>query len=168
MENVHPQFSIVKTFNASKKAVFEAFSSSEALAEWWGPVEAPIDVIKLDFKPGGIFHYRMNGKTVNYGVFNYREINEPDNITWINSFADENAVIIKPPFPGIDFPKEILNTITLDEHDGVTTLTLTAQPVNATEEEAKTFYQFAESMQNGFGGTFNQLANYLTKTGLAG
>jgi uncharacterized protein YndB with AHSA1/START domain len=56
MATVKEQFSITRTFNASKQQVFDAFSHAEALAQWWGPVNMPIDVIKLDFRPQGIFH----------------------------------------------------------------------------------------------------------------
>ena len=64
---------------------------------------------------------------------------------------------------GIDFPKEIYNILTLDEKEGVTTLTLTGWPVNATENEEKTYYSFLDNMQNGFNGTLNQLEKYLQK-----
>jgi len=167
MQTVNQPFTIAKTFKATKQQVFDAFASAEALAEWWGPVEAPIEVIKLDFRPGGIFHYKMKGQFTAYGIFNYKEINEPDSISWINSFADEHAQIIKPPFPGLDVPREILNEVTLEETDGVTTLTLNSTPVNATAAEIDTFNAITESMQKGFSGTFGQLEKYLENRGEA-
>ena len=163
METTKQEFSIARAFNAPKELVFQAFSTAEALGEWWGPVEAPIDVIKLDFNVGGIFHYKMKGKHISYGVFRFKEIDEPNSITWINSFADENGEIIKPPFKDFDLTKEILNKITLDEKDGVTTLTLVSIPINASENEIATFNAITESMQQGYGGTLNQLDNYLKK-----
>ena len=53
--------------------------------------------------------------------------------------------------------------MTLTEHEGKTTLTLRGGPINATEEERKTFEGFREFMQKGFGGTFDQLDEYLVK-----
>lgn len=158
-----PVFTITRTLAASKQTVFDAFSNADALAQWWGPVEAPIDVVSLDFRPGGIFHYRMKGPQVSYGIFRYIDINEPDSIEWVNSFANEKAEIIKAPFEGIDFPKEMLVTIHLTETDGITTLLLTSQPLNATENETSTFVAMTSSMEQGFGGTFRQLENYLQK-----
>lgn len=154
-------FTITRTLAASKQTVFDAFSKADALALWWGPVEAPIDVVSLDFRPGGIFHYRMKGQQVSYGIFRYIAIREPDSIEWVNSFANEKAEIIKAPFEGIDFPKEMLVTIHLTETDGITTLVLTSKPLNATENETKTFNAMTSSMEQGFGGTFRQLENYL-------
>jgi uncharacterized protein YndB with AHSA1/START domain len=157
------EFILTKIFNASKEMVFDSFASAEALAQWWGPVEAPIDVVSLDFRPEGIFHYRMKGTHMSYGIFRYKKIERPNSLTWINSFADENGAIIKPPFKDFDLPKEILNSITLTEEEGVTTLILKSEPINASESETNCFYSITESMEQGFGGTFNQLVNYLNK-----
>ena len=156
-------FTLNRTFNASKEMIFDAFATAEALAQWWGPVEAPIDVVSLDFRPEGIFHYKMKGTHISYGIFRYKKMERPDNITWINSFADENGAIIKPPFKDFDLPKEILNTITLTETDGITTLVLKSEPINASESEINCFYSITEGMEQGFGGTLNQLADYLNK-----
>lgn len=161
MDTSKQKLSLTKTFNAPKLMVFEAFSNPEALAKWWGPVEAPIDVMKLDFKVGGSFHYKMKGKQINYGIFKYKEIDKPNSITWINSFANEKGEIIKPPFEGMDVPREILCKITLTEKDGITTLLLQSEPVNASESEISTFAAITEGMEKGFGGTFNQLDHYL-------
>ncbi len=161
MDKSKQKLSITKTLNVPKQMVFEAFSNPEALAKWWGPVEAPIDVMKLEFKVGGFFHYKMNGHQVNYGIMNYKEIDKPNSITWINSFANEKGEIIKPPFEGLDVPREILCKITLTEKEGVTTLLLQSEPYNASEAEINTFIAIYEGMEQGFGGTFRQLEEYL-------
>ena len=59
------------------------------------------------------------------------------------------------------WPLEVLNTWTLAEHTGKTTLTLRGRPVNATETEQQTFTQGHTSMEMGFKGTMDQLAEYL-------
>ncbi len=161
MSTSHPSFSLSRTFRAPKELVFEAFANEAALAKWWGPVEAPIDVISLDFRPGGTFHYKMKGQQVNYGIFHYREIRRPDSITWVNSFANEKGEIIRPPFEGMDVPKEMLVRISLSEKDGITTLDLFSEPINASASEASTFRGMTDSMRQGFGGTMSQLESYL-------
>jgi uncharacterized protein YndB with AHSA1/START domain len=154
-------FSLTRKFNAPKQLVFQAFTSADALAKWWGPAGTTITVLKLEFKPNGIFHYKTEGmgKTM-YGIFRYIKIVEPDMIEWINSFSNERAEVCPAPFD-IKFPNEILNHLTLEEENGVTTLQLTGHPVNASPEEEKSYYSLFESMQKGFGGTFNQLEEYL-------
>ena len=61
------------------------------------------------------------------------------------------------------WPLEVLNTMTLSEHDGRTTLTIRGAPINAADEERKTFQAGRESMKHGFTGTFDQLADHLAK-----
>lgn len=157
------KFTITRTFDASKEDVFNAFASAEALTEWWGPVEAPIDVIQLDFRAGGKFHYRMNGAMVYYGVFHYQQIIPHDSIVWINSFANEAGEVIKAPFPGLDFPLEVLNTLTLEQKGSQTVLTLVSEPYNSTESETAAFNAIRDNMQQGFTGTLNQLEAFLKK-----
>lgn len=156
-------FTLTRTFNAPRQRVFDAFTHADALAQWWGPVEAPIDVIKLDFRIDGVFHYKMKGQQISYGLFKYKEIDRPRSITWINSFANEHGEIIKPPFKDLDIPQEILNKITLTEENGITTLFLSSEPMNASSNEIDTFNAINESMQQGYGGTFDQLEDYLNK-----
>lgn len=152
---------IVRKFNAPKSLVFSAFTTAEALAAWWGPKGMPITVHKLDFKPGGIFHYKMEGNgQVMWGVFHYGNIVEPDMIEFVNSFSDEEGNICKAPFP-IDFPLEIFNRLTLEEENGVTTLTLKGHPINATAAQEETYRSMLSSMEQGFGGTMDQLESYL-------
>jgi uncharacterized protein YndB with AHSA1/START domain len=57
----------------------------------------------------------------------------------------------------------MLNTVTLSEQSGRTTITLAATSINATEEERKTFRDGFDSMRQGWGGTMDQLTAYLAK-----
>lgn len=47
---------------------------------------------------------------------------------------------------------------------GKTTLTMQGGPINSTEEERKTFEAMGNNIQQGFAGTFNQLADYLARS----
>jgi hypothetical protein len=153
---------IVRKINASKEMVFNAFAEAEALSAWWGPKGMPITVHKLDFRNGGVFHYKMEGNgQIMWGIFHYKNIIEPDMIEFVNSFSDEGGNICKAPFP-IDFPLEIFNRLTLEENNGVTTLTLKGHPINATAEQEETYRSMFTSMQHGFGATMDQLEAYLT------
>jgi len=97
-----------------------------------------------------------------WGKFNYLEIIEPEKIVFTNSFSDKDANTVRAPFSN-DFPMEIKNTLTLSEHEGKTTVLLKGGPVNATEAEMNFFTNMFSSMQQGFGGTFDQLDEYLSK-----
>jgi uncharacterized protein YndB with AHSA1/START domain len=157
---------ITRVFNAPRDKVWHAWSDAASLAKWWGPKGSTLRVIKLDFNPGGIFHYAMEFQPGHpmYGRFIYREIAAPERLVFVSSFSDEMGGITRAPFPQIrdTWPLEILNTVTLTESEGGTTLTLRGGPIDPTEAEAKTYAGMFESMRQGFGGTFDQLDAYLS------
>ena len=162
------EFVISRVFDAPRELVWKAWTEAERLALWWGPKGSKIRVIKLDVRPGGIFHYAMQFKPGHdiFGRFIYREIVAPERIVFVNSFSDAEGGITRAPFPqlGGTWPLEVLNNMTLTEQAGRTTLSLRGSPINATDEEYKTFTSMFDSMRQGFGGTFDQLTEYLAKT----
>jgi uncharacterized protein YndB with AHSA1/START domain len=156
------EFIVTRVFDAPRELVWKACTESERLAQWWGPKGFAISVRKLDLRPGGVFHYSMrtpDGREM-WGKFVYREIVKPERIVFVNSFSDEKGGVTRNPWLA-DWPLEVLNTQTFAEHEGKTTLTLRGGPINASEAERKTFEAGFGSMQKGFAGTFDQLAEYL-------
>lgn len=155
------EFQLSYVFNTTSENVFNAFGNADALNAWWGPVECENTVISLDFRKGGIFHFKMEmeGQT-NYGRFLFGNIRPYDLIEFTNAFADENANVIKAPFD-MEIPDEIFYRITLTESNGQTELHLTGQPVNATAAQQAGFNSINESMQQGFAATFDMLKAYL-------
>jgi uncharacterized protein YndB with AHSA1/START domain len=159
MSESDKEFTITKVLNAPRDLVFQAWTEERHLARWWGPKGLSLSVAKLDVRPGGTFHYRMQTSEghVMWGKFVYREIVAPERIVFVNSFSDAEGNIIPPPFED-PWPTEIVNTVTLTEENGRTTVTLRAVPIRATEEEVRVFVAGFESMTQGYGGTFEQLA----------
>jgi uncharacterized protein YndB with AHSA1/START domain len=155
---------ITRVFDAPRGLVFKAWAEAERLVQWWGPKGFDVKVSQLDFRPGGIFHYGISLPDGNemWGKFVYHEITEPERIVFVSSFSDKDGGITRAPFSQA-WPLEVLNELTLTERDGKTTLTLRGGPINATDEEYKTFESAFGSMQQGFGGTFDQLDEYLAK-----
>ncbi|MEQ8811471.1 MAG: SRPBCC domain-containing protein [Imperialibacter sp.] len=148
-------------FNAPKELVFNAFSTAEALNEWWGPVETKNSAISLDFRPGGVFHFKMdfNGN-VNYARFLFKTIEPYDLLEFSNAFADEQANPIPAPFD-VTLPVEIFYRLRFSERNGKTTIDLTGEPINANQAEIDGFVAINESMEQGFGATFDKLGAYL-------
>jgi uncharacterized protein YndB with AHSA1/START domain len=145
--------------------VWQAWTEPERLAQWWGPKGATIRVAKHELRPGGIFHYAMQfqpGRDI-WGRFIYREIAAPERLVFVSSFSDADGGITRPPFPqlGDDWPMEILNTLAFAGRGGRTTLTLRGCPINANEEGRKAYASMIGSMQHGYAGTFDKLAEHL-------
>jgi uncharacterized protein YndB with AHSA1/START domain len=158
---------ITRVFDAPRDRVWKAWTEADRLEHWWGPKGCKLRVVKLDLRPGGMFHYAMEFQPGNpmYGRFIYREIAAPERLVFVTSFSDENGGITRPPFPQIrdTFPPEILNTVTFAEAGGKTTVTLRGGPIDPTEAEMQTYAGMFDSMRQGFGGTFEQLDAYLAK-----
>ena len=153
---------IIHEFDAPKEMVFDAFSTAEALNEWWGPVETRNSVLSLDFRTGGIFHYKMekDGK-VSYGRFVFGKIQPHDLLEFTVAFADEKANVVKAPFD-MEFPREIFYRLMFSEQNGKTIISLIGNPVNATHDEEEVFTAIEADMQRGFASTFNQLEQYIS------
>jgi uncharacterized protein YndB with AHSA1/START domain len=158
------EFVISRAFNAPRRLVWQAWTEAERLAQWWGPKGCAIRVLKLDVRPGGVFHYAMQFQPGHemFGIFVYRDIAAPERLVFVNSFADAQGGVTRAPFSPT-WPLEVLNELTLAEQAGMTTLTLRGGPINATHEERRTFAGMFDSMRQGFAGTFDQLAVHLAK-----
>ncbi len=161
-------FTISRTFDAPRDKVWKAWTEAESLQKWWGPKGSTIRVLKLDFRPDGIFHYSMEFQPGHpmYGRFIYREIVAPEKIVFVNSFSDAAGGITRAPFPqlGGKWPLEVLNNVTFTEQDGKTTVSLRGGPINANADEIAAYVSMFDSMRGGFTGSFDQLADYLANT----
>lgn len=154
-------FVVSRVIKAPRARVWRAYSEAEQLAKWWGPKGADIRVLKLDFRPGGMFHYAMEfqpGHPI-YGRFVYGLIQEPERLEYISGFSDESGSLTRAPFPQLrdSFPLELHNVVTFEEKDGATIVTGRSTPINATAAEVKTFIGMFDSMRGGFAGTFDKL-----------
>lgn len=152
---------ITRTLNAPVALVFKAWTDKQALAQWWGPQGSAVTVKEFDLSPGGSFHYHLSSAHGEmWGIFKFREIMPPGKLVFVSSFSDEDGNLTRGQFFP-NWPLEILNTLTLEETDGKTLLTLKAEPINAADDEIKVFTNLHQSMQQGYAGTFIQLENYL-------
>jgi uncharacterized protein YndB with AHSA1/START domain len=161
------EFSISRTFDAPLRLVWDVCTQADQLAKWWGPKGFIMRACELDFRLGGMFHYGMEAPPgspmaggVMWGKFVYREIIKPRLIIFVSSFSDEHGGITRHPMMP-SFPAEVLNEETFTEEGGKTTIHLRGHPINASEAEMKIFRDMFPSMRQGFGGTFDQLTEYL-------
>lgn len=155
---------ITREFDAPRELVWKAFTEPERLKEWWGPKGFTMVTNKVDLKPGGLYHYCMKSPQGDemWGKLVYVEIKPPEHLEYIVSFSDENGNIKRHPLSKT-WPLEVTNILTLKEHNGKTTLTLRGFPVNASDEEIKTFKDGFASVKQGTKGMFDQLDEYLEK-----
>lgn len=102
---------ITRRFEAPRPLVWDALTTPRHLLRWWGPDWHPLVRCELDLRPGGAWRYvsrDAQGNELSWrGV--YREVVLHDRIVSTEIFE---------PFP----EAESVTTMTLVEHDGVTTL----------------------------------------------
>jgi uncharacterized protein YndB with AHSA1/START domain len=113
------QILITRDFDAPKHLVYEAWTTPDLVRRWWHAKRGEITVCEIDLRVGGTWRYVMiaqNGQEVGFhGEF--REIVPTERI--VSTEVYEGA-------PG-GGEEGTLNTLTLAEHDGRTTLTVLVQ-----------------------------------------
>ena len=155
-------FIISREFNAPRDLVWKAWTERDRLMQWMGPKGTKMTQAKMDLRPGGTFHYCLqtpDGGEM-WGKWTFREVTPTTKIILVQNFSDAQGNITRHPMAPL-FPANNLSTTTLAEKDGKTTVTIRWEPTDATEEEIQFFNGMHESMTGGWGGTFEQLAEYL-------
>ena len=158
------EFVISRTLNAPRDKVWRAWTEREELMKWFGPKGVTIPVANMDLRPGGEFHYcmRMPDGHDMWGKWTFREIDAPKKLVLISTFSDAQGGITRHPMAA-DWPLETLSTTTFEVQDEQTLLTIRWSPWNASEVEIKKFAESHAGMQQGWGGTFEQLTAYLAE-----
>jgi uncharacterized protein YndB with AHSA1/START domain len=156
------EFVISRVLNAKQDKVWKAWTEREKLMQWFGPKGVTISVATMDFRPGGVFHYcmRMPDNSEMWGKWTYREIEPPNKLVLISSFSDAQGGITRHPLAA-DWPLETLSTTTFAAQGDKTLLTINWSPWNATEAEIRKFAESHAGMEQGWGGTFEQLTAWL-------
>jgi len=119
---------IERMFDAPRERVFEAWMRPEQLAQWYAPRGCTIDILKLDTRPGGRFHWCIRNPSFGdcWCVGVYKEIVRPERIIFTLATADSEGNEIEPAQAGHDprWPRESLVKVTLEDVRGSTRLTL--------------------------------------------
>lgn len=158
-------FVISRVLDAPRDRVWQAWTEAEHLKHWWGPKGFTVTSLKIDLRPGGTMHYclRMPDGKEMWGKFVYREIVKPERLVWINSFSDKDGgTTVHPMSP--DWPREMHTLVRFEDQGNKTRVTVQWTPVDgSTETERKTFEAGRGSMNQGWSGTFEQFAAYLSR-----
>ena len=159
-------FVISRTFDASREMVWKAWTEPERFQQWFGPKGSIVSEVKMDLKLEGIGHCCVctpDGREM-WGKFIYREIAPSERLVYVQHFSNREGSVTRHPLVPT-WPLQMLTTVTFAEQNGKTTLTVQWTPLNPTDEERKTFDSAHENMKQGWGGSFEQLAGCLEKTG---
>jgi uncharacterized protein YndB with AHSA1/START domain len=108
---------VVRKFNAPRRLVWEAHTRPELLRRWLlGPDGWSMSTCEVDFRVGGAYHYRWTSDAGDQPEFGFHGTHE--------AIEPHRRIVTREYMDGNDGPGA-LNTLVLEEKDGVTTLTLT-------------------------------------------
>lgn len=137
---------MTRVFDAPRNLVFEAHTSCEHMRRWWGPSRYEVAECDIDFREGGAWRIVQRGADGEEHGFSgeFREIVRPERITW--TFEYDGA-------PG----HVSVQTVTLEEHDGKTTLTATSVYDSVQDRDAT----LQAGMTDGAAETWDRLEEYV-------
>ena len=87
---------VVRELPAPVPRVFRALSDPAELMLWWGPPDHPMVWCSLDFRPGGVWHYRLRGRDTGEDVWAravYGEIAPPTRLTYLETSSDAAGTV---------------------------------------------------------------------------
>jgi uncharacterized protein YndB with AHSA1/START domain len=119
------QILITREFDAPRHLVYEAFTTPELVKRWWSANRGEVTVAEIDLRVGGTWRYVMvteDGVEVGFHG-EYREI------------VPNERLVSTEVFEGMP-DAEAVNTMTLTEADGRTTLTILVQHQSKAHRDA--------------------------------
>ena len=145
---------ITRLLNAPRELVWEAWTKPEHVKHWWGPNGFTNTIHEMEVRPGGVWRFIMHGPDgrdfPNKIVFN--EVVKPERLVYTHSSDDDND------------PNVFHTTVTLEDRDGKTAITMRAVFATAEERDrvVKEYGALEGAKQN-----VERLATYLEKMGLS-
>jgi uncharacterized protein YndB with AHSA1/START domain len=146
---------ITRKFDASSALIFKALTTPELVKRWWGFDTSVWKVCDIDLRVGGSWRYVIQDDEMEVGFHGiYREIDAPRRIVSTEAFEGLAAMGIT------DDPDAVasVNTVTLDEVDGVTTMSTLVK--HATKEHRDGHIE--SGMEGGMQVSYNRLEDVVT------
>lgn len=137
-------YEITRVFDASATAVFAAYTTPELVKRWWGFDTSEWVECTVDLRVGGQWRYVTTDEGMEVGFHGeFREIDAPHRLVSTEAYegipdADAHAAV---------------NTVTLDEVDGVTTMKVLVQHVSQEDRDAV----MASGMEGGMQVSYDRL-----------
>jgi uncharacterized protein YndB with AHSA1/START domain len=133
------QILITREFNAPRHLVYRAWTTPELVRQWWTARRGSMTIVEIDLRVGGQWRYVMTA-TQGFEVGfhgEYREIVENERI--VSTEVYEGA----PDAPA-------LNTITFEEHEGRTMMTILVEHANRENRDMHVNSGMEDGLQDAF------------------
>ena len=151
---------IVRSFDAPRALVWQAWTEPERCMRWWGPKGFTTPFCTIDLRVGGTYLNCMRSPEGQdyWSTGVYREIVPLERIVCTDSFADADGRVVPATHYGMsaDFPLEMLVTVTFEEETGKTRFTLRHAGLPPGED--------LDNCRTGWNESFDKLAELLAKS----
>src|SRR5688500_5627155 len=143
------KFVFTRVFDAPRELVFKVWTDPKHVQQWWGPHGFTNPRCDWDARPGRPIYVDMQGPdgTIYPMTGEFREIVEPERLVFLSAVPDGKG--------GSLF--EVLNTVTFNERNGKTTISLTAQIVRKSPGADV----YLKGMNEGWTQSLDRLAAYV-------
>lgn len=147
-KNKSHELKLTRVYDAPVKAVWDAWTDTKQVAQWWGPRGFTLTTHSKDLRPGGSWVYTMHG---------------PDGVDWPNKTyyyeVEKYQRLVYDHGASDDRPPLFRVTVTFVEIKGKTKMDMTMTlPTPEAAEQIKGFIK-----QAGGNSTWDRLAEYLDK-----
>lgn len=146
------EYLITRVFDAPAELIFDATTKPELVQRWWGFETSEWLVCEIDLRVGGKWRYVTRDGGMEVGFHGeYREIDRP------------HRLVSTEAYEGIPDPDEhaSVNTVTLEEVDRVTTMTVLVQHTSKEDRDAV----LESGMESGMQISYNRLEDLVREKG---
>lgn len=138
---------VTRLIDAPRELVFAAFTEREHIEQWWAPRGSATH--EMDVKPGGLWRYSQPTRDGSLNLFKVKfiELDKPTRLVYDYGTDGANA------------PEPVRTTVTFEDQEGKTKVTLQLQFVTAAErKQAVKYGAIVGAMQ-----ALENLADHLAK-----
>lgn len=138
---------VTRVLDAPRELVFAAFTEREHIEQWWAPKGATTH--EMDVKPGGVWRYSQPARDGSLSPFKIKfvELDRPARLVYDYGTGAENG------------PEPVRTTVSFEEEDGKTKVTLQLLFATAAErKQAVKYGAIVGAMQ-----ALENLADYLAE-----
>jgi uncharacterized protein YndB with AHSA1/START domain len=135
---------VKRDLDAPRDLVWEAWTRAEHFALWFGPHGTTLPYCVLDARPGGRLrfqHRHANGEDV-WVAGTFLEVERPERLAFRVNFTDPSGDTTERP----GFPSEMLITVTLEEAEGGTRVTIRQDGLTRDQGEGRGWIEALERL----------------------
>lgn len=119
---------VTRLIEAPRELVFAAFTEREHIEQWWAPNGAA--TLEMNVQPGGVWRYSQTARDGSQNSFKIKfiELNKPTRLVYDYGSDAENG------------PEPVRTTVTFEDEDGKTNVTLQLRFATAVERKQAVKY----------------------------